>query len=459
MPLPPDADPDVSFDLSCGTVHLTRMKKHNRFTAIRRGGSFGWTLGPENALTDKIREHLETDIAGSVAAHLIGRASLTWELAPDVKILHEPDDVEALQRTPDLLDAAEEMAETFRAEVNEDSVTEEARERLDGPFLTRQAHAVQVGRKTKEHPNRPRQHFGRLAPLGVTNLERIIPYFGYLPVRAFSSWTSLQMVGYPRKDRPKFHIEHPQRGLWVKPSYGASDELTEVIAVTHDYPAAFEAPDSVPALQLACERLIVADELRVIFAPGLTIRVPDGPDEQVQFPATVEAKDLEDVLPRLTEDDQEYALASGWWTLVPYDPAEYIRHLPSDRHLRHGVIWITRRETHHPIDAWEHTTLKEEGIPDYGEDLVFYDFKPDSFTGVIADLLAEELPSEALEAESQELLTLRRVVGLLEQDLEPLLRERAADQESADNLLARAQALREGLEELVEQDAQVAASP
>jgi hypothetical protein len=50
----PGEDPDVTFDIPSGEVHLTRRKKHERYTQIRRTGSFGWTLGPDNLLTRKI---------------------------------------------------------------------------------------------------------------------------------------------------------------------------------------------------------------------------------------------------------------------------------------------------------------------------------------------------------------------------------------------------------------------
>jgi hypothetical protein len=151
----PGEDPDVTFDIPSGEVHLTRRKQHQRYTQIRRTGRFGWTLGPDNLLTRKIEDHLTTDLAGSVAAQLVGRASLTWERAPDVKILHAADDVESLQPTPDVEEAAEEMADAFRAEVNPEVVTEEARERLDGPFLYRSAYAVHIGRETEDAPCQP----------------------------------------------------------------------------------------------------------------------------------------------------------------------------------------------------------------------------------------------------------------------------------------------------------------
>lgn len=367
MALRPDEDADVSFEIPTGDVHLTRRKKHKRYTQIRRAGSFGWTLGPDNLLTQKIENHLTTDLAGSVAVQLIGRASLTWEMAADVKILHEPDDVESLKPTPDLKRAAGEMADAFRAEIDPHVITAEARQRLDGPFLYRSAYAVHIGRETKDAPNQQERCFGRLAPLGRSNLKIVVPWLGYVPARALTDWISFDFMGWPVTESRRFEIQHPHRDLWLQPEFCAQDEVTAFVAVTEEIRASTEASDSAPMVEIACKDILSCPPLRCVFAPGLKLVVPGAEDRAVERPLPfADPELLKEALSNLGHPQEADSVGTGWWTLFPLSPSRFVYRLPDSKGLLHALLWMAAEESDFPLDPWIYTDVEDRGLPPGG---------------------------------------------------------------------------------------------
>lgn len=446
----PGEDPDVTFEIPSGEVHLTRRKKHERYTQIRRTGSFGWTLGPDNLLTQLIDEHLRTDLAGSVAAQLIGRASLTWEMAADIKVLHEPDDVESLQPTPDLEQAAEEMAHAFRAEIDPEVIMDEAQERLDGPFLTRSAYAVHLGRETKDVPNHPKRCFGRLSPLGRSNLQVVIPWLGYVPARALTDWTSFRFMGWPPSESRQSDIRHPHVDLWLQPEYRARDELTGVLAVTYDMRASTEAPDSARTVELDCEDLLVCPPLRTVFAPGLKLRLPDEENRPVDRPLPVDDPELlEETLANVGHPEVADPVNSGWWTLVPLSPSRFVRDLPDSERLLHALLWMTHEESDFPLDPWDYTDLEDRGLPSRRDDIIYYEFDREGFAGAVAEVIADALPGTVAEDAAERAVgRCRRAARMLARELQPMLEERAGPDGELADLREAVSELRGRLEEV-----------
>lgn len=352
----------ITIPTAVGPIRLARTQR--RFLQIRHEGGFGWNLPRKNPLLEEIERDLGQDLAGSVALSLFRRASVIWFADRSVGLTHDPNDLEGIERTPEMAHAAAALADALRREVNADAVRDDAERHLDGDFLYRSPSAIQVGRRLKDSPELPDRCFGRLAPLGVTTLGVVLPWLGYVPAVGLDKWFHWRVSDLPWWEGPQLDVHDLDKELWVRPRFRAANKAVEMAAETVQVPAATEAGDDLPMLWLQAEGLEACEPLGVVLGPELRLAGEDGTSFPVQHVIPLHAvgspwKGFLPGTPGLSELEEH----DTYRLLCPFPKHLLPQFLNSSKELLHHFLVMADREIFTPVDPWSFIDVPRWHIP------------------------------------------------------------------------------------------------
>lgn len=352
----------ITMPTAVGPIRLARTQR--RFLQIRHEAGFGWNLPQKNPLLEEIERDLRQDLAGSVALSLFRRASVVWFTDRSVGLTHDPDDMESIERTPEMARAATALADALRREVNVDAVRDDAERHLDSAFLYRKPWAIHVGRRLKDSPDLPDQGFGRLAPLGVTSLGVVAPWLGFVPAAGLDKWFHWRVCDLPWTEGPQLDVHDLDIEVWVRPRFRAANKAVEMAAEGIKVPAATEAADDLPMLWLQAQSLEACDPLGVVLGSELRLAGEDGTSFPVQhvIPLHVVGSPWRGFLegtPGLSELEEHDA----YRLLCPFPKHLLPQFLSSSKELLHHFLVMADRGTFTPVDPWTFIEVPRWHVP------------------------------------------------------------------------------------------------
>jgi hypothetical protein len=354
-----------------------------------RREKMSWTLAWENALTKAIADRLRSDLAGTVALALLERASFVWFMESRTALSHHPDDVDRLEETPALGEAARAIAEALRAEVDSDLLISEAERHIEGDFLYRTPRAIKLGQSVKRAPDLSDRSFGRLAPLGSVSLAAVIPWLGFEPARTLGDYFSWRFQDLPWIDGPELEVSPLVEEIWVRPRYRAINGAVEVAATCAQVPAVV-ARDGLQGLSFDCDAITLREPLGLALAKNLRLVSGDRALARVNRipPVHVTGSPWEAFLDRTPGIDAARRSNGTIHLLCPFGEEAAPRQILKGKELVYNYLWLAREGVFEPVDPWLYAPIPPAHVSAREtRDIAYFEFDESGYRAALAGLL------------------------------------------------------------------------